>query len=549
MTAITVTFNGTRIHDMNTTTGLTLGTIGGGAAAAPENTWFWQAVAFIARKITATGVLAGFTATMAATTDVSTATGPYKTLIMKYAVSTASDLQSLATPGLQLQKGNDVSNYNYYDIEGGDTYLQDKLFKFIAIDPNIAGYRSGVVGTPAWNVLDYYAIAAQFVNGGAKDLNMGLDAIDATDGLSIEGGTTPDAAGDFEALAAWDNDTDTRRYSVVLRSNAGVDILGKIVIGSANETRFVSNGEIVVFPDNLAAAGWCGIDVDLTHNNSYIDFSGDTLIGKGNETTTDSRPVLTVTGAGTSALNDGIGANIINWGGVNITDKCDYTNATISVSGAVDAGNGAILVGASILISTVAVAAPALIWDTNLDPNFKLEDMTFSKGANDHHAIGLGSNTPASISLSGQKYSGFNASTGSNLVANSGPNDAAIFNDSGKEITINVLAGGDTPSVRNGVGATTIVIAGQKTLTIVGFIAGSSEIRVRDGSVTLSGGYEDDAATPFTMNFSPYAVANAVKLQITTPGYEYINKDITLFDTDVGIDVTTEMIPDPSWVP
>lgn len=395
---------------MNSTAGLTLGTIGGGASAGVENTWFWQAAAFIARKVTSTGSLAGFTATMSVTSDLSTATGTHKTLMMKYGVSTASDLQSLATPGLRLRIGNDSSNYYYYDLEGGDTYTQDRLFKFIAIDPNIAAYATGTVGSPNPATLDFYAIEAQFVGGGAKDLNVGLDAIDAVTSMTIDGGTAPDPAGTFADLAEFDYDTDTRRNAQARVTESGLEFNTRLLLGSASATRFLSTNEKVVFLDNFAAAGYAGIDIDVQHASTVIDWSGGSIDGRGTTTTTDSRPTLDVTGANGVFTSN---RPLDSWAAVDLNVQCTWA-ASISNSGPVDVGDGANLVGSSVLTPTVAANASGLIYDHTGDPDGLLDNMNFTIGANAHHAIEFGLNSPLNMTLQGQDFSGFNATDGQN---------------------------------------------------------------------------------------------------------------------------------------
>ena len=71
-----------------------------------------------------------------------------------------------------------------------------------------------------------------------------------------------------------------------------------------------------------------------------------------------------------------------------------------------------------------------------------------------------------------------------------GSTDAAIFNDSGGLVTINVTGGGDTPSVRNGIGASTVV-NNNVELTLTG-MKDDTEIRVYlAGTTTEVAGIED----------------------------------------------------------
>ena len=135
------------------------------------------------------------------------------------------------------------------------------------------------------------------------------------------------------------------------------------------------------------------------------------------------------------------------------------------------------------------------------------------------------------------------------LVNGSTGNEVLKVNvDTGITLTINVADGATEPTFNN-IGAGTVnVVTLQKTLTVAGLIAGSSEVRIRDGQTTLANGHiNPNPSDTFTMSFTPYPSINKVTLSVTTPGYEYITKSIELFNVDITENLTLE--PDPSWVP
>jgi hypothetical protein len=74
----------------------------------------------------------------------------------------------------------------------------------------------------------------------------------------------------------------------------------------------------------------------------------------------------------------------------------------------------------------------------------------------------------------------FLGTTGSNLTSNSGNNDAMIYNNSGGLVTLNIAGGGDTLSIRNGVGATTVV-NNNTSISITG-LKDNTEIRIYDNA-------------------------------------------------------------------
>jgi hypothetical protein len=96
------------------------------------------------------------------------------------------------------------------------------------------------------------------------------------------------------------------------------------------------------------------------------------------------------------------------------------------------------------------------LWNVNLDPAGYLDGCSFSMGAGGH-GIELGPNTPGTIDFNDINFNGYGAD---------GSVDAALYNNSGKAITINVN-GGTTPTVRNGTGASTTIVAGAVTVALV----------------------------------------------------------------------------------
>lgn len=133
--------------------------------------------------------------------------------------------------------------------------------------------------------------------------------------------------------------------------------------------------------------------------------------------------------------------------------------------------------------------AIAILWDRNADTDTKLDSSTFISGGTGH-AIELGSNTPTTIKLTGVTFTGYGGTPGSNPTPSSGSTDAAIYNNSGKTITITII-NGTTPAIRNGAGATTVVIASQISITYTG-LRNNTEVRVyTTGTTTELAGIED----------------------------------------------------------
>lgn len=106
------------------------------------------------------------------------------------------------------------------------------------------------------------------------------------------------------------------------------------------------------------------------------------------------------------------------------------------------------------------------------DPG-EISNCEFVASAAGGHAIEI--TQPGTYTFSGNTFSGYGAN---------GTTDAAIYNNSGGAVTLNITGGGDTPTVRNGTGATT-TINNNVQITLEGVVVGSA-IRVEkvsDGSL------------------------------------------------------------------
>jgi len=99
-----------------------------------------------------------------------------------------------------------------------------------------------------------------------------------------------------------------------------------------------------------------------------------------------------------------------------------------------------------------------------------ISDCTFTSGGTGH-AIEI--TTPGTYGFDGNTFSGYGADE---------TTDAAIYNNSGGLVTLNITGGGDTPTVRNGAGAST-AIDNPLYLTLTGLI-NLSDIVILDAGTT-----------------------------------------------------------------
>jgi len=166
--------------------------------------------------------------------------------------------------------------------------------------------------------------------------------------------------------------------------------------------------------------------------------------------------------------------------GVGFRSVHEFIGGRIVSSGTIRS-NGVTMVNSDVVSSTASVA---LFWNVAIDTSGRLDGCSFSSGGTGH-AIELGASTPSTITFNNISFTGYGADDTTN---------AAIYNNSGKAITINIV-GGSAPTVLNGTGASTNVV-NAVTFTVTN-ILDKSEIRiVRQSDLVILAGVEEVGDTP-----------------------------------------------------
>jgi len=125
---------------------------------------------------------------------------------------------------------------------------------------------------------------------------------------------------------------------------------------------------------------------------------------------------------------------------------------------------------------------------TTSDPG-EIVDCQFISGGSGH-AIEI--TTPGTYTFSGNLFSGYGSA---------GTADAAIYNNSGGAVTLN-LSGGDTPTVTNGAGATTSLVA-SATIEVTNLATGTRVLVTRDDtSAVLFNGTETAGEISFGTSYT-----------------------------------------------
>lgn len=414
----------------------------------------------------------------------------------------SATLATHAAGGIQGLIGNATTALKRFYLAGSDDY-QYGGWKCYPIDPTLT--PSANIGTPS-GVWDHFGVQWYVpASGAAKGYPMKIDAM--RHGRQIEitagDGTTPAT---WDALSAYDA-TGTRQWGICQPTETGAAVQGILYWGTASALVYSrdSNRAIVLNDTEWTATDFTQIIFAHASNDVEWDNIGVLALG------TNNRGIIDVTADGditwTNSIFEGIDTT-------TLLASSTFDGSRWLSTNEVD-GGGASLLNCKILTPTVAADSYGLLWDVATDPNGLLDGMEFSKGANAHHAIELGTNCPSSITIVDWTVTGFSTANGNN--------DSVIYNNSGKAVTVNVVGNTGVISYKNGTGASTTV---QNTVnTTIKGVPSGAEWRLYEADATqgIIGSTELDGAESHTGGDITYAdnysADTNAALQVLADGY------------------------------
>jgi hypothetical protein len=301
----------------------------------------------------------------------------------------------------------------------------------------------------------HYTTLSKALGGGT---NCYIDIIRyGTEGISITGGTTGDR-GTFAEVAAEDRDTADGKGHGVFREytpgSYGAQSTIKFGTTSTGDSWFDDSGFSVTFEDRL-------ISDDKFKIVALGNVTGgeETNLYLSDGTISTARPAVEVDMSST-------GINVLDIDGVNFvnlkkpatfpTDSASYShsisNCAFINSGQVNPGTVSFTYNSiNDYDETYSSAGGALIIDSASNVS-NWSNLSFTSSGTGHAIYITAGGT---YTFTNFTYSGYGASS---------TTDAVIYNNSGTSVTIQV-SGGDTPTYRNGSGASTTVVS-SVTMTI-----------------------------------------------------------------------------------
>lgn len=354
-----------------------------------------------------------------------------------------ANIDTAANGGIRMVAGSALNNFKAWTLGGSDTYIYGGWLN-LAVDPTVAADFT-VTGTGS----------NQFFGWVVKNLsNITKGSPFVTDAFRygraearINGGETANYA-TFAGYAA-QNDAVSNRWGLIQAIPGGYLWKGLLTLGysSAVDMRD-SNTQILI--DNTKKVGTNFNLIEIRQSSSRVDWTN--IIFK----------ALGTVSRGRLAVIDNADINI---------DSCQFVDMdTFVLLGATAILNstfrncntitapGSDLSGSSVLTSIVAADTSAVVWNVATDVDGLLDDMTFSKGTNAHHAIEMGTSSPTSFTLRGIAFSGFNAANAQN--------DSVIhIKRTSGSVTINAVGCTGTVSYKTA-GATVTVVQDPVTTTV-----------------------------------------------------------------------------------
>lgn len=347
-------------------------------------------------------------------------------------------LELLANGGMRVTIGTDTSNYNDYYVAGKDTFLKGGHRCWPVRYTTAAPTPGAQTGTPGASP---QVFGGQLhVTGILRADNLAVDAIRFGTGAYITAGAiaTPITFAGFAAQ----NDLVANSWGVFSEVQGSYLLQGKFVVGQTT-----AGVPTLAYLDDPGADI---IIVDTPH--SLTDFTQ-----------------IIVDHASTEFHTTNMNIRAL---GTNNPGQIIFNNAATvaSIDKGVWADLGIITLQAAVVLTDVIIQRCGLITQNSAT----LTDCTIDDGAgvlsNNPTLItgcnfpggGIGHalecNTIGTYGWVGNTDTGYTGTRGSNMTPASGSANAMFYNNSGGLITLNVSGGGQSPSVRNGAGATTVVV-------------------------------------------------------------------------------------------
>lgn len=400
----------------------------------------------------------------------------------------ATALQTYANNGLRVAFATDAGNWKSYTVAGGDVppFPYGKWLNS-AVDPALTPDATN--GTAPTTTVFGIGSMAQLTTAVAKGQPHVCDMIRYGRAESrMNGGDLANGYATFAGFAA-QNDATANRWGLIQSTTGGYQWKGLMVLGHASAVDF-RDSNVNVFIQDCRKVSSTFNKIEIRQASSRVDWTNVAFINASPSSNASRGDLQVVDNADVNIDS----ASFTDMGTFAFLSNSSIVDSTFRRCGLVTQG-GATISGTLFARAT----GTALLSDA---PNLISSSDFLSVGTG--HAIEI--TTPGTYSFSGNQFTGYSG-TGT---------DAAIYNNSGGLVTLNISGGGGTPTVRNGTGASTVV-NNSISLTLTGIVDGS-EVRIYSaGTITELFGVESKTTDPV---FS-YSTPESVDIVVHSLAYQY----------------------------
>lgn len=429
---------------------------------------------------------------------------------------------SIAQGGYVIRIGSSATAWNAYQVAAKDSVPTLEVRSVWAIQ---AGYTASAYGATQGTAVTttaatYFQVLS---NQPSFASNAPLSEVYQVFTQIVAGGTAA-APVDTDGMA---NIGKSFRLPVIQKSGGfGLLSYAPLQIGGGDAVNFQIDAGALQFPRryNTAKKEIAFHADDNRVGISYAGKSGDVIKHTNSVITSPTSYFWNINAAATNlATWDFTGLVIVN-AAVVLRAVMTFDSMTFSNCPSIDAsgvaitscvfsklplGNNSLTLTATSTLATCTINTTGITaanyWTSVASPAY-FSGCTFTGSATSGHAIRI--TTAGTYTFVGNQFNGYGANASTS---------AAIFNDSGGLVTLNISGGGSTPTFRNGTAATTVV-NNTKTLTLTGIQTLSDIVILTAGTTTELLDLNENAGTTYAYSYA-YVAATYIDIGIFKAGY------------------------------
>ena len=302
--------------------------------------------------------------------------------------------------GLRLVAGSALNNFKAWKLLGSDSYLYGGWVN-LAVDPTVtADYTETGTGNN-----QYFGWVVKTLSAITKGSPFVTDAFRyGRAEARISEGSTADGYATFSGYATT-NDNSSNRWGLIQNVPGAYLWKGLMTLGYSTAVDFRDSNKSIII-DNTKKVGANFNKIEIRQATSRVDWTNILITS------------LSTVSRGRFEVIDNADVNFLSCQFTNmdtfvLLSGTDILNSIFRSCNTITAP-GSKLNGTSVLTPIVAANTSSIVWNVNTDSDGLLDDMTFSKGTNAHHAIEFGTSSPLTMTLRGCDFTGFSASQDNN---------------------------------------------------------------------------------------------------------------------------------------